>query len=68
MLSIPPATTMSLSPFMIDCAASIIAFVPDAQTLFTEVAGINGKPANFTAWVAGACPTFADNTLPINTS
>src|SRR5271165_4314657 len=49
-------------------AASIMAFMPEAQTLLIVVAGNDDKPANIAAWVAGACPKFADNTLPIYTS
>ena len=40
MLSIPPATTTSLIPSSIDCAAKQIAFIPDEQTLFIDVHGV----------------------------
>ena len=69
MFSIPPATTTSASPKRIACVANITAFIPEAQTLFTVVAGIVfGKPAFIIACLAGACPSPACNTFPIYTS
>ena len=69
MLSMPPATTTSLSPVIMDCAPSIIAFIPDAHTLLIVVQATElGKPAKIAACLAGAWPTLACSTLPINTS
>ena len=46
MFSIPPATTISASPKAMDCAANIIDFIPEAQTLFIVVHGtVSGSPA-----------------------
>jgi hypothetical protein len=40
-----------------------LPFMPEEQTLFTEVEGIElERPAFTTTWVAGAWPEFADNT------
>lgn len=65
----PPATTMPLSPKMIDCAPNIADFIPEAHTLLTVVQQtFLGKLAKIAAWRAGACPRFAEQTLPINTS
>ena len=69
MFSIPPAITTSLSPKAIDWAACIILFIPDEQTLFTVVHGTSsGIPAFNAACLAGAWPTPAWTTWPINTS
>ena len=69
MLSIPPATTISLSPVSIDCTPSIIAFIPELQTLFTVVHGVqSGNSARRAACLAGACPRSAERTFPIKTS
>ena len=66
MLSMPPATIQSLSPIIIDSAPSIMAFIPEAQTLFIVVPGtVSGIPANLEACVTGACPTPAESTFPI---
>ena len=52
-----------------DCAPNIIDFAPEEQTLFTVVQGtVFGIPAYIAACLAGACPKFAEQTLPINTS
>ena len=64
MLSIPPATTISASPSIILCAACAIAFIPLAQTLFTVVTTSFGKPANFAACRAGACPSWPASHSP----
>ena len=69
MFSIPPATTMSLSPISMLCAASITAFIPEAHTLFTAVHGTSaGMPAPNAACFAGDCPRPACSTQPMNTS
>ena len=69
MFSIPPATTTSASPNAIVCAANIIDFIPEAQTLLTVVQGtVFGIPAYIAACLAGACPKPAETTLPIKTS
>ena len=40
--------------------------MPDAHTLFMVVAQtFSGKPAAIEACLAGACPKFAESTLPI---
>ncbi len=65
MLSIPPATTTSLMPIAMLCAASITALVPDAHTLLMVVLGMSNKPAYLAACVAGAWPKLAESTLPI---
>jgi hypothetical protein len=45
--SIPPTNIHDCVPHAIDCAPNINAFIPDAQTLFTVVHGVdNGKPDN----------------------
>ena len=47
----------------------MIDFMPDAQTLLIVVAGtLKGIEAPSAACRAGACPTLALQTLPINTS
>ena len=69
MFSIPPTTTISLSPVFILCAPIMMAFIPEEQTLFTVVQGTSfGIPAASAACRAGACPKFACSTLPIMTS
>src|ERR1051326_5465623 len=68
MLSIPPATTISESPSRIACAASMMDFKPEPQTLLTVVAPTEGgSPANIAACRAGACPTPAVRTQPMMT-
>ena len=65
MLSIPPAATTSRSPSAIAEAASMVAFMPDAQTLFTVVASDEcPNPDNSATWRAGDWPTPAWMTLP----
>ena len=69
MLSMPPATNRSPSPARMACAASIIAFIPEPQTLFIVVQGIDaGTPAPSAACRAGAWPRPAETTLPKKTS
>jgi hypothetical protein len=41
MLSMPPHTTISLIPSIMDCTPNIVAFVPLAQTLFIPVHGVD---------------------------
>ena len=56
-------------PHMIPCAASIILFIPLAQTLLTVVHGVLLlRPAPRAAWRAGAWPSPACSTHPIYTS
>ena len=40
MLSIPPATMHELVPRARDCAANMIDFIPEAQTLLMVVASV----------------------------
>ena len=43
-----------------DVAPSMMAFIPEAHTLFIVVHGVDiGSPAPIAAWRAGACPTPA---------
>ena len=50
MFSIPPATTISASPKAMVCAANMIDFIPEEQTLFTVVQGtVSGIPAKIAA-------------------
>ena len=54
---------------MIDCAASMIDFIPEEHTLLIVVQGTScGRPANIAACLAGACPKLACNTFPMYTS
>ena len=47
----------------------MMALAPEAQTLFTVVhTQLSGMPAARAACLAGAWPTFAVSTLPMNTS
>jgi len=65
----PPATTTLFCPAMMDCAAIITDFMPEAQTLLIVVQGtLRGRPPNMAAWRAGAWPAPADTTLPRMTS
>jgi len=69
MFSMPPATTILVSPNAIDCTACITVFIPEAHTLLTVVQGtVSGIPAYIAACLAGACPVPACTTLPISTS
>ena len=55
--SVPPATTAEALPVMIVCAASTIALVPEAQTLFTVVQTVESlRPAVIAHWRAGFWP------------
>ena len=69
MLSIPPATTTSLTPAAMLCCAMVTAFIPEEHTLFTVVQQADGgRPAPSAAWRAGAWPRPALSTLPMMTS
>ncbi len=63
--SIPPATTISLSPSVTACAASATAFKPEPQTLLIVIAATRGSHSPFSAaWRAGFWPSPAWTTLP----
>src|SRR5689334_14308128 len=67
--SMPPATTISASPQQMACAPMITDFNPEPQTLFTVVAPmLGGMPAPSDACRAGAWPSPAGSTQPMNTS
>src|SRR5712691_77692 len=69
MLSVPPATTTSASPHRSACAASITAFSPEPQTLFTVWAGTDsGSPALMADCRAGFMPRPAWRMQPRITS
>src|SRR6202522_2257154 len=69
MLSMPPDTTISAEPAWIMSWASIVAFIPEPQTLLMVVAPVaSGDPAPRAACLAGARPCPAGNTQPMNTS
>ena len=66
MFSMPPASMTDLWPRSIDCAAIITAFIPDAQTLFTVVAGVSSPIfTTLATCLAGAYPMPAYNTAPM---
>ena len=55
--SVPPATTMEALPVRIVCAPRIMAFRPEAQTLFTVVATVDsGREAPSAHCLAGFWP------------
>lgn len=69
MLSVPPATMMSVSPSFMDCAARMMAFMPEAQTLLTVVQTVVlGRPAPRETCRAGFWPKLALRTQPKKTS
>ena len=69
MLSMPPETTNSAEPARMMSCASMVAFMPEPQTLFTVVAPVaSGRPAPRAAWRAGAWPWPAGSTQPMKTS
>src|SRR5437867_371840 len=69
MLSVPPATITSASPHLIAWAASMTAFSPEPQTLFTVCAGTDsGRPALTAACRAGFMPSPACRMQPRITS
>src|SRR5688572_18931781 len=52
-----------------DCAANMIDFMPDEQTLLMVVQGTElGRPAPSAACRAGDWPRLAERTFPISTS
>src|SRR6188508_759092 len=64
--SMPPATTMSVSPAAMPCAASITAFRPEPHTLLIVIAATcSCRPPWSAAWRAGFCPSPAATTLPM---
>ena len=69
MLSMPPDNTISAEPAVMMSWPSMVAFMPEPQTLFTVVAPVaSGNFAPRAAWRAGAWPWPAGSTLPMNTS
>src|SRR5690606_5365522 len=67
--SMPPATTTLADPALIRSCASMIAFMPEPQTLLIVVQPVDlGSPAASEAWRAGAWPRFAGSTQPMMTS
>src|SRR5215210_100821 len=69
MLSMPPERTISAEPAWRMSCASMVAFIPEPQTLLMVVAPVaSGSLAPRAAWRAGACPCPAGNTQPMNTS
>src|ERR1700722_6580367 len=69
MLSMPPDNTTSAEPALIMSCASIVAFMPEPQTLLMVVAPVgSGSLAPRAAWRAGAWPCPAGSTQPKNTS
>src|SRR5882757_2269305 len=69
MLSMPPDTTISAEPALIMSCASMVAFMPEPQTLLMVVAPVaSGSLAPRAAWRAGAWPCPAGSTQPMNTS
>src|SRR6476659_2161581 len=69
MLSMPPDSTISAEPAVMMSWPSMVAFMPEPQTLLTVVAPVaSGRPAPRAAWRAGAWPWPAGNTQPIRTS
>ena len=69
MLSMPPDKTISAEPALMMSCASMVAFMPEPQTLLTVVAPVaSGSPAPRAACRAGAWPCPAGSTQPMNTS
>ena len=69
MLSMPPDSTISAEPALMMSCASMVAFMPEPQTLLMVVAPVaSGSLAPRAAWRAGAWPCPAGSTLPMNTS
>ena len=65
MLSMPPAKIVSPLSACKRSVASIIAFIPEPQTLLIVVAPqASGRPAFLMACLAGACLSPAPTTLP----
>ena len=60
---------MLAEPAVMMSCASMVAFMPEPQTLLTVVAPVaSGNPAPRAAWRAGAWPCPAGSTLPMKTS
>ena len=69
MLSMPPDSTIPAEPALMMSCASMVAFMPEPQTLLMVVAPVaSGSPAPRAACRAGAWPCPAGSTQPINTS
>src|SRR3984893_6758437 len=69
MLSMPPETTISAEPALMMSCASMVAFMPEPQTLLMVVAPVaSGSFAPRAACRAGAWPCPAGSTQPMNTS
>src|SRR2546430_1592235 len=69
MLSMPPDSTIPAEPAWMMSCASMVAFMPEPQTLLTVVAPVaSGSPAPRAACRAGAWPCPAGSTLPMKTS
>src|SRR5213078_1586540 len=69
MLSIPPETTIAAEPALMVSCASMVAFMPEPQTLLMVVAPVaSGSLAPRAACRAGAWPCPAGSTQPMNTS
>src|SRR3984885_3318942 len=69
MLSMPPDTTISADPARMMSWASIVAFIPEPQTLLIVVAPVaSGNPAPRAACRAGAWPCPAGSTQPMKPS
>ena len=69
MLSMPPPTTVAALPARIKSVASMVAFIPEPQTLLIVVAPrLSGSSAWRIACRAGACLSPALTTLPMITS
>src|ERR1700754_993814 len=67
--SMPPATTTAAEPALIRSCPSMMAFMPEPQTLLTVVAPVlTGIPALIAAYSAGAWPRLAGSTQPTITS
>src|SRR5688572_30080193 len=65
----PPATMTLADPALIRSWPSMIAFMPEPQTLLTVVQPASfGRPAPSAAWRAGAWPRPAGSTQPMITS
>src|SRR5690606_9945198 len=67
--SMPPAPTIEAEPALIRSWPSMIAFMPEPQTLLMVVQPAEvGRPAASAAWRAGAWPRLAGSTQPMITS
>src|SRR5258707_6377350 len=69
MLSMPPETTIPAEPALMMSCASMVAFMPEPQTLLMVVAPVaSGSLAPRAAWRAGAWPCPAGSTQPMITA